>query len=48
VRMCDADAHRLCKGVVEGKGNVIKCLIIAKSSVSAQCNAAIDAAYLRN
>jgi hypothetical protein len=48
IRMCDSDAHRLCKGVVEGRGNVIQCLTTAKVSVSAQCNAAMDAAHLRD
>jgi hypothetical protein len=47
VRMCDGDAHRLCKGVVEGKGNVIGCLTTSWRLVSPQCNAAIDAAHLR-
>jgi hypothetical protein len=48
VRMCELDALRLCQGLVAGSGNIITgCLTPAKNSVSLQCNAAIDAAFLR-
>jgi len=47
VRWCDRDAARLCQGVVLGQGNILGCLTTARRSVSARCNAAIDAAYLR-
>ena len=48
VRMCDADAGRLCQGVVAGPdGNIVGCLTMARHVVSSQCNAALDAAFLR-
>ena len=47
VRRCDADANRLCQGVVLGQGNIIGCLTNSRRVVSARCNAALDAAYLR-
>lgn len=47
VRRCDADANRLCQGVVLGQGNIIGCLITSRRVVSKRCNAALDAAYLR-
>jgi hypothetical protein len=47
VRRCDRDAARLCQGVVAGQGNILGCLTTAKGAVSSQCNAALDAAYLR-
>src|SRR5262245_46186569 len=47
VRGCDRDAARLCQGVVLGQGNILGCLTTARRSVSARCNSAIDAAYLR-
>ena len=48
VRMCDSDAGRLCQGVVAGpQGNIVGCLTMAKYMVSSQCNAALDAAFLR-
>jgi len=47
VRGCDRDAARLCQGVALGQGNILGCLTTARRSVSARCNAAIDAAYLR-
>ena len=31
----------------EVKGNILECLTTAKRSVSSRCNAALDAAYLR-
>ena len=47
VRTCDRDAVQLCQGVLAGQGNVLGCLTTAKGRVSAQCNAALNAAYLR-
>jgi len=46
-RVCEADAKRLCNGVVAGNGNLVGCLAQARRSVSAQCNATLDAAFLR-
>jgi hypothetical protein len=45
-RVCQADAQRLCNGVIAGEGNLVGCLSKAKSSVSAQCNTTLDAAML--
>ena len=47
VRMCDRDAVQRCEGVVAGQGKILGCLTTARQSVSAQCNAALDAAFLR-
>ena len=48
VRRCDADANRFCQGVVTGlTGNIVGCLTMARQVVSPQCNAALDAAFLR-
>jgi Cysteine rich repeat len=47
VRLCDRDAVQLCQGVVAGQGNILGCLTTAKGTVSSQCNAALNAAYLR-
>ena len=47
VRTCDRDAVQRCPGNVMGQGNIISCLTIARRSVSVQCNAALDAAFLR-
>jgi hypothetical protein len=48
VRMCNADAGRVCQGVVAGPdGNIVGCLTMARHMVSSQCNAALDAAFLR-
>ena len=47
VRMCDRDAVQLCQGVVAGQGNILGCLSTARGAVSPQCNAALNAAYLR-
>jgi hypothetical protein len=48
VRSCDRDAAHLCQGVVAGpQGNIVGCLTTAKRMVSSQCNAALDAAFLR-
>jgi hypothetical protein len=47
VRSCDRDAAQLCQGVVAGRGNILGCLTAAKRAVSARCNAALNAAFLR-
>ena len=48
VRVCDRDAAQLCAGnVLTGQGGVLGCLTTAKRSVSARCNAALDAAFVR-
>jgi hypothetical protein len=47
VRTCERDAVQRCQGVVAGQGNILGCLTTAKGTVSPQCNAALDAAYLR-
>jgi hypothetical protein len=46
-RVCEADAKRLCNGVAAGEGNLIGCLAAARRSVSSQCNATLDSAFLR-
>lgn len=45
-RVCQADAARLCNGMIAGNGNLLGCLSTAKSAVSPQCNASLDAATL--
>ena len=47
VRMCDRDAVQRCQGVVAGQGNILGCLTTARGAVSAHCNAALNAAFLR-
>ena len=47
VRVCDRDAAQRCQGNVAGQGSVIGFLTTARRSVSARCNAALDAAHLR-
>ena len=47
VRSCERDAVQRCEGVVAGQGNILGCLTTAQGSVSPQCNAALDAALLR-
>lgn len=47
VRMCERDAVQRCEGVVAGQGNILGCLTAAKGAVSSRCNAALDAAFLR-
>ena len=47
VRSCDRDAAQLCQGVVAGQGNILGCLTTARGAVSAHCNAALNAAFLR-
>lgn len=46
-RVCEADARRLCAGVMPGDGNLIDCLAKARRAVSQTCNGALDAAFLR-
>ena len=46
-RVCDADAKRLCAGVMPGDGNLIDCLSQSRKAVSQTCNATLDAAFLR-
>lgn len=46
-RVCERDALRLCNGVVAGNGNLIGCLTTARRSVSPECNATMDSAFLR-
>jgi hypothetical protein len=47
-RSCDRDAAQFCQGIVAGsQGNIVGCLTMAKHMVSSQCNAALDAAFLR-
>jgi hypothetical protein len=47
VRRCDRDAAQHCQAVVAGQGNVLGCLTTARRLISARCNAALDAAFLR-
>jgi hypothetical protein len=47
VRSCDRDAAQRCQGVVAGRGNILGCLTTARGVVSARCNAALNAAYVR-
>jgi len=47
VRTCERDAAQLCQNVVAGQGNILGCLTAAKRLVSRRCNAALDAAFLR-
>ena len=46
-RICEADAKRLCYGMVPGDGNLIGCLAKARSRVSHACNAVLDEALMR-
>lgn len=45
--ICNRDAQQFCKMTKPGKGNILNCLLKAAPSVSANCNAAIDAAGYR-
>ena len=47
VRSCERDAVQFCQGVVAGQGNILGCLTAARGVVSAHCNAALNAAFLR-
>ncbi len=46
-QICNRDAQQFCKLTKPGKGNILNCLLKAAPSVSANCNAAIDAAGYR-
>ena len=45
--ICNRDAQQFCKMTKPGKGHILNCLLNAAPSVSANCNAAIDAAGYR-
>ena len=47
VRSCERDAVQFCQGVVFGQGNILGCLTASRGVVSAACNAALNAAFLR-
>ncbi len=46
-RVCANDVARLCPGVVQEEGHLLRCLDTASRRVSDSCNAAIDGAFLR-
>jgi hypothetical protein len=46
-QICNRDAQQFCKMTKPGKGHILNCLLKAAPSVSANCNAAIDAAGYR-
>jgi len=46
LKICDADARRLCGSVEKGDGQLLDCMLAAKQGVGAKCNQAItDAGY---
>ena len=47
VRSCERDPVQFCQAVVAGQGNILGCLTAARGVVSAPCNAALDAAFVR-
>jgi len=47
VGSCERDALQHCQAVAAGQSNILACLRTAKYMVSPQCNAALDAAYVR-
>jgi Cysteine rich repeat len=47
VRSCERDAVQYCQAVAAGQSNILGCLRTAKRVVSPPCNAALDAAFLR-
>jgi hypothetical protein len=47
VRTCDRDSVQFCSGNVMGGGGILGCLTTARRAVSARCNAALDAAFVR-
>ena len=47
VGSCERDALQHCQAVAAGQSNILACLRTAKYVVSPQCNAALDAAYVR-
>lgn len=46
-KVCANDARQRCKGVKEGSGRILRCLLKAQRSVSDKCNTAIDLAGYR-
>ncbi len=46
-KICANDARERCKGVKEGAGHILRCLLKAERSVSKKCNTAIDLAGYR-
>ncbi|WP_051356891.1 hypothetical protein [Azorhizobium doebereinerae] len=46
-KVCNADAARLCQGIVPGDGNLISCLVEATKVVSKACNQTITDAGWR-
>lgn len=46
-KVCNADAARLCQGIVPGDGNLINCLVEATKVVSKACNQTITDAGWR-
>jgi hypothetical protein len=47
VGSCERDAVQYCQAVAAGQSNILGCLRTANRVVSPQCNAALDAAFLR-
>jgi len=47
VSSCERDAVQYCQAVVAGQSSILGCLRTANRVVSPQCNAALDAAYVR-
>jgi hypothetical protein len=46
LKICDADASRLCGMVQKGDGQILECMLTAQRGVSPRCNQAItDAGY---
>lgn len=45
--ICSRDARQYCKGVKEGAGHILRCLLKAQPAVSEKCNTAIDLAGYR-
>lgn len=46
LKLCDADAQRLCGGVQRGDGQILECMLLAQKAVTPRCNQAIsDAGY---
>ncbi len=46
-KTCNADAYRLCQGMIPEDGNLLSCLLKASNAVSAPCNQAITDAGFR-
>ena len=47
VHSCERDAVQFCLGVAAGQDNILGCLTAARGVVSAPCNAALNAAFVR-